>query len=42
MVKLKYRKYNFVSNQRVYNILQCGTKVDFADTIFENQISLNL
>ena len=31
MMKRKYPKYNFVSNLRVYNMLWCGTKVDFAD-----------
>jgi hypothetical protein len=31
MVKLKYRKYDFVSNQRDHNIWWLGTEVDFAD-----------
>jgi hypothetical protein len=30
-MKGKYPKYNFVSNLKVYNILWCGSKVDFAD-----------
>jgi len=33
MVRLKYLKYDFVSNQGVYNILYCGTKVDFTDNL---------
>jgi len=31
MVKLKYRKYDFVSNQRVYNMLWMEPKVIFTD-----------
>ncbi len=30
-MKLKYRKYELVSNQGIYNILWCGTKANFAD-----------
>ena len=39
---MKYRKYTVVSIMRVHNMLYWETKVDFADAIVENQISLNL
>jgi len=32
---LKYRKYDFVSNYRVYNILRHGNIVGFADNTFQ-------
>jgi len=31
MVKLKYRKYEFVSNWLKHNMLWCGNKMDIAD-----------
>jgi len=31
MVKLKYRKYEYVSNHREYYMLWLGLEVDFAD-----------
>ena len=31
MVKMKYRKYGIVSNQRVYNMLWMGLEVNFTD-----------
>jgi len=31
MVKLKYRKCDYVSNQSVYNVLWCGADLDFTD-----------
>ena len=42
MVKLKYRKYGFVSNGGEYNMLWCGTEMDFADIPYESQISADV
>ena len=42
MVKLKYRKYRFVSNWWEYNMLWLGLGVILADIISKANITINL
>jgi hypothetical protein len=45
MVKLKYRKYDFVSNFGVYHMLWLGLKAIFADILYQKpnimQVKIN-
>jgi hypothetical protein len=42
MVKLKYRKYDLVSNLKIYNMLRVEFEEVFADIPIKNQISAKL
>ena len=38
-VKLKYLKYEYVSNMRIHNMFRSEIKINFADIPYESQIS---